>query len=50
VHNGASVILCEHSNTERGYLSVFREKLAVALDEKVEVVVSATDADPLVMY
>jgi len=50
VHNGASVILCEHSNTERGYLRVFREKLAVALGEKVEVVVSATDADPLVMY
>lgn len=50
VHNGTSVILCEHSNTERGYLPVFRDKLAGALDEKVQVLVSADDADPLVMY
>ena len=47
VHNGTSVILCEHSNTERGYLKVFAEKLNVLLENKVEIDVSRVDADPL---
>ena len=47
VHNGTCVILCEHSNTERGYLSVFAKKLSTMLDDKVEIFVSKTDEDPL---
>ena len=44
---GRSVILCDHTNTERGYLSA---RLAGQLRERlsgVEVTVSAVDADPL---
>ncbi|MCB1282612.1 MAG: Nif3-like dinuclear metal center hexameric protein, partial [Salinibacterium sp.] len=44
---GISVLLAEHTNTERGYLPVLRDRLLVALDHKVEVVVSERDADPL---
>lgn len=44
---GTSVILSEHSNSERGFLSVFRERLAVRLPETVNVVLSKTDRDPL---
>ncbi|CAM0135735.1 hypothetical protein VKS41_001837 [Umbelopsis sp. WA50703] len=50
-----SVILCEHSNTERGYLSaVLRPSLAKELKddksesgEAIEIVVSSVDKDPL---
>ncbi|XP_020495095.2 NIF3-like protein 1 [Labrus bergylta] len=44
---GTSVILSDHSNSERGYLAVFRERLAVRLPEGVTVVVSKVDRDPL---
>ena len=47
VHSGTSVILCEHSNTERGYLKLFAKKLTGMLDNHVEVVVSEKDTDPL---
>ena len=47
VHGGTSVILCEHSNTERGYLKEFAKKLTGLLDNQVEVVVSEKDCDPL---
>ena len=47
VHAGTSVILCEHSNTERGYLKLFAKKLTGMLDNHVEVVVSEKDTDPL---
>jgi len=50
MHNGASVILCEHSNTERGYLGVFKEKLSAALGHQVEVHLSAADRDPLQVF
>ncbi|KAF9352770.1 NGG1 interacting factor [Mortierella sp. NVP85] len=50
----STVVLCEHSNTERGYLSaVLKPKLEALLStdggEAVEVVVSTTDKDPLVV-
>ncbi|KAM8729480.1 NIF3-like protein 1 isoform 1-T2 [Acanthopagrus schlegelii] len=45
--NGTSVILSDHSNSERGFLTVFREKLAVRLPDSVTVVVSKADRDPL---
>lgn len=47
VHAGTSVILCEHSNTERGYLPYFGKNLHQMLEEKVEILVSKTDSDPL---
>jgi len=48
-HNaaGASVILCDHTNTERGYLPLLAERLRARLDGAVEVTVSARDRDPL---
>lgn len=47
VAKGTSVILSDHSNSERGFLSVFRERLAVRLPDSVAVVVSKADRDPL---
>ncbi|KAJ7333837.1 NGG1 interacting factor [Desmophyllum pertusum] len=47
VSHGVHVILCEHSNTERGFLTEFKSKLNVLLEEKVDVLVSSCDADPL---
>jgi putative NIF3 family GTP cyclohydrolase 1 type 2 len=43
---GSSVILCDHSNTERGYLKVLKEKLQAAAPS-VTVLVSTVDKDPL---
>lgn len=51
VHNDVSVILCNHSNSERGYLTEFKETLAKLLDDNsIEIYLSETDADPLVTY
>ena len=44
---GTSVILCEHTNTERGYLRIFRARLARALGKGVQVRVSRVDSEPL---
>ena len=44
---GTSVILCEHTNTERGYLRILRAKLARALGRGVQVRVSRVDSEPL---
>jgi dinuclear metal center YbgI/SA1388 family protein len=45
--NGAHVILCEHTNTERGFLPLFGKQLQQALPEPVEIILSAIDTDPL---
>ncbi|XP_057883847.1 NIF3-like protein 1 [Melospiza georgiana] len=47
VANGISVILCEHSNTERGFLSELREALTIHLQNKINIIVSEKDRDPL---
>ncbi|XP_037319225.2 NIF3-like protein 1 [Pungitius pungitius] len=47
VEEGTGVILSDHSNSERGFLAVFREKLAVRLPDSVTVAVSKADRDPL---
>lgn len=44
---GASVILCDHTNTERGYLNVLAGKLKEMTSNGVEVFVSSLDRDPL---
>ena len=49
VANGRSVVLTEHTNSERGYLPVFARRLAAACGEGAPTVLWAqTDADPLV--
>jgi len=48
VSAGVSVILAEHSNTERGYLKVARQKIMSLLDSRdISVVISSVDRDPL---
>lgn len=50
-HNNVSVILCNHSNSERGYLKEFKDTLAKLLnDDSIGILISETDADPLVTY
>ncbi|XP_074047770.1 NIF3-like protein 1 [Macrotis lagotis] len=44
---GINVILCEHSNTERGFLSELQNTLAAHLENKVNIVLSERDRDPL---
>jgi len=48
ISKGSAVILCDHSNTERGFLKVLAEKLGPLLPN-VELVISKVDADPLVI-
>ena len=50
VSHGVHVILCEHSNTERGFLMEFKNKLNELLQEKVDISVSSFDADPLQVF
>ncbi|KAK9693797.1 hypothetical protein K7432_013709 [Basidiobolus ranarum] len=51
VEDNTSVVLCEHTNTERGYLSnVLKprlEKLFSEEENQIEIVVSQVDRDPL---
>ena len=44
---GTSVVLCDHSNTERGYLPVLRERLEAELAGEVTIDLSRRDAEPL---
>ena len=44
---GSSVILTEHSNSERGYLPLLRSQLVDALGESVTWSISTVDRDPL---
>ncbi|KAH0621631.1 hypothetical protein JD844_023155 [Phrynosoma platyrhinos] len=47
VSKGITVILCEHSNTERGFLLELQQTLAVHLENKIHIIVSERDRDPL---
>ncbi|XP_036429206.1 NIF3-like protein 1 [Colossoma macropomum] len=47
VAKGTSVILSDHSNSERGFLSVFKERLAARLPDSVTIAISRRDRDPL---
>ncbi|RWS29648.1 NGG1 interacting factor 3 like 1-like protein [Leptotrombidium deliense] len=48
IHSGTSVILCEHSNSERGYLKNWAEDLKSNLGQQtVNIIVSEADKDPL---
>jgi len=49
VESGHSVILSEHTHTERGYLKVLKNLLAKQFNEQgPEIILSKTDVDPLV--
>ncbi|HEY5653454.1 MAG TPA: Nif3-like dinuclear metal center hexameric protein [Pontiella sp.] len=45
--DGSHVILCEHTNTERGYLPVFSKILDKAFGNGVDISVSEIDSDPI---
>src|SRR5690606_37381648 len=47
LERGTSVVLCDHSNTERGYLPVLRERLDAELGGDVLIHVSQRDTEPL---
>jgi dinuclear metal center YbgI/SA1388 family protein len=47
LERGTSVILSEHTHTERGYLPVLRERLDAELDGEVLIDVSRKDVEPL---
>lgn len=44
---GSSVVVCNHTNTERAFLNVFKDQLQGELQD-VEVIISKADHDPLV--
>ena len=45
---GVAVILCEHSNTERGFLQqAYKKQIETMLGGRVEVVIAENDRDPL---
>jgi len=44
---GISVILCGHTETERGYLKILRRLLLTETEQAVEISISKTDAAPL---
>lgn len=47
VAKGITVILCEHSNTERGFLLELQRVLTAHLEKKIFIIVSEKDRDPL---
>lgn len=48
VHNGTTVILTNHSDSERGFLTEFSKILEKTLnDYSVNIIVAKSDADPL---
>jgi putative NIF3 family GTP cyclohydrolase 1 type 2 len=50
-HRNVSVILTDHSNTERGYNQVFKQRflnyLKTTDNDTVEIIISKSDRDPL---
>lgn len=48
--SGSSVVLCEHSSSERGYLALLARRLSELTGPSVEVVVSSADREPLEVW
>lgn len=49
-HRGNSILITDHSNTERGFIYVFKKKFLDLLaenSEKVEIIASENDRDPI---
>lgn len=49
VSKGSFVILTNHSNNERGYLQITKNKLESELGDKYPIIISNEDHDPLVV-
>jgi dinuclear metal center YbgI/SA1388 family protein len=47
VETGTSVILCGHTETERGYLKILRRRLLDDTEKAIDVILSKADAAPL---
>ncbi|CAF1075294.1 unnamed protein product [Didymodactylos carnosus] len=47
IHRGTTVILCEHTNTERGFLKQFRKYFMEIWEGKMNIILSEKDKDPL---
>ncbi len=47
VSRGKSVVLAEHTHTERGYLPRLRDRLLGVLGDEVEILIAETDREPL---
>ncbi|CAF1114258.1 unnamed protein product [Adineta ricciae] len=48
IHRGTTVILCDHTNTERGFLKVVKEHFERIWDStQVQLIISQRDKDPL---
>jgi putative NIF3 family GTP cyclohydrolase 1 type 2 len=47
LRHGASVLLSEHTHTERGFLPSFARRIEAAAEGQIQVLVSQIDADPL---
>jgi dinuclear metal center YbgI/SA1388 family protein len=48
--SGSSVVLCEHSSSERGFLSLLARRLTASSGSAVDFVVSAADREPLELW
>lgn len=46
---GVAVVLCEHSNTERGFLHLYRSLLQTKTGQDLNIVLASSDCDPLVV-
>ena len=44
-----AVILCEHSNSERGFLSIYRSLIQTRTGPEITVALAKSDCDPLVV-
>ena len=49
VASGTNVVLCDHTNTERGYLPRLADRIMNEIGDFVSVTISSEDADPLVI-
>lgn len=47
VEKGTGVILCGHTETERGYLKILRKRLLTEAGEPLDILISKADAAPL---
>jgi dinuclear metal center YbgI/SA1388 family protein len=47
VARGSSVVLCEHTGSERGFLPIFARELEAKLAGRIETLVSRFDRDPI---
>lgn len=49
VSHGTAVILCEHSNTERGFLHIYGALLQTRAGSDITIALAKLDCDPLVI-